>query len=73
MSEQGCSQGPTGLRFTIGGYEFRHYRKGECRTPRRWEASKNGRGVGWCWTPFDAWWRCRRWLREPTPFAPRET
>lgn len=64
MSDQ-CAQGPTGLRFTLGGYEFRHYRKGQTHLRGRWEATKHGRGVGGAHTPFDAWWRLRKWMREP--------
>ena len=67
MGEHFAAQGPTGLSFTVRGYEFRHYRKGQTHLRGRWEATKHGRGVGGARTPLDAWWRLRKWLREPVP------
>lgn len=60
-----CAQGPTGLHFTLGGYEFRHYQRGQTHLRGKWEANKQGRGVSGALTPLDAWWRLRKWLNEP--------
>lgn len=73
MTQELCAQGPTGLHFTLGGYEFRHYRKGQTHLKGRWEATKHGRGVGGCGTPLHAWWRLRKWMREPATPMPLPT